>query len=341
MVNNNHFFARNMLPILILGVVHIEIFFIRLKAVTGTAFRQLKSAVKRWDVSVAIFSGLEFVKWVLERADLMRQGNVDPTGGAVDFMIENVVVVYVVEPYPDPVYYSYTYVIPSMQFTALYQVGGVALKLFDPNMYSPVRLTVYKGSLKAISSCAIILKNKYTKGKSITLGDAVMPFAKEPIVSVCKVGFDVASELINAPHNPLFIGAVYPFSVVRSFMGVVQKPVCNLLGELSHNGVKYLFGKQKLSAEQLESSVSFKTAWKTGHQVMEAELTSKLCVLGFYAGSIVPRSWGNDFIEELTTGNLEIEGVMLLPSNVTYYTSGIVMMCCLVSAPHFINGHGD
>ena len=335
MVNDNRFLGRNILPILVLGVAHAGILFVRLKAVTGSVFRQLKSAVKRWDVSVAIFSGLEFVKWVLERADLMRQGNVEPTGGVVDFVIENVVVVHVVAPYPDPVYYSYTYVIPSMQFTALYQVGGVAFKLFEPNRYSTARLYVYRGVVKAMSSSTIILKNKCTKGKTITLGDAVMPFAKEPVVSVCKVSFDVMSGFINVPL--FMVDTQY-----SSFMGYAQKLVCNFVGELSHNnGAKYLLGRQKLSVEQLEGSVPFKTAWKTCHQVMEAGLTSKLDVFGFYAGSVVPRSWGNDFIEEVATGKLEIEGVMFLPSNATYYAFGVTALAGLVSASHLINHVND
>ncbi len=281
----------------------------------------------------------------LERADLIRQGSVEPTNSTTDSIIKAVVVPVAVS-YPDPVYYSYTYVIPSMQFTALFQVGGVALKLFEHNVYPPWKLAILKGGVKATSSCIIILKNKYTKGKSISLGDIFMPFAKEPVVSVCKVGFDITSELINAPlfiiHDHHYtVYPIYPFSVIKSFMDFAQKPVCNFVGELSHNAAKCIFGKQKLSMEELERSIAFKTVWKTGHQVMEGELTNKLGVLGFYAGSVVPRSWGNDFIEEVATGNLEIEGLMLLPSNATYYAFGIVVMGGLVTFPHFANDYGN
>lgn len=277
---------------------------------------RLKLFVRRTDASVALFGVFEIFKYALERADLVRQKIVQPTDDFVDDMVV-VKLVPVVGAYSDPVYYSYKYVIPALQFTALFQVFGVRSGVFQRNNYSLRSAVVLKGVLKATSSCFLNVKNKIAKKNDVHFSDFIMPFTKEPVVSLCKVGFDVLFKDVTRPitgDNNLRDRELKLLNLID----FIQKPICNFVGEFSYNTAKYIAGKQKLSTEELLRSIPLKVCWKTFHQGLEGQLTSKLDVAGFYVGSIIPRSWGNDFIEEVARGEIEMNSISL-PINATYY----------------------
>ncbi len=256
----------------------------------------------RTDVSLIVFGLTEYFKTSFDRA-LFLQRDYLKKNETIAQEIKAEYIFSLVEKYPVESAYINNYVLPSLQFTAIFQIGSNLFLVHYNNV-------MIRGFLKATSSMSILLLKQIENNEQINLHKVILPFFKEPAVSTCK---------LILPEN-LFI----PGGGVPSHS---KKFVCNLVGEASHNFGKTLFDLQKLDISELAKSIPIKSAWKTTHQGLESILVSGLGnPFGFYVGSLVPRSWGSALLEEVTDTHKNISLYILYTSAQDYFFESLPNM---------------
>lgn len=278
---------------------------LRINIVVGVLERVSKF-LSRTDVSAVIFVIIEYLKLSFDHAFSLRKSYLTKNQTIAKEIKEKYIFSFV-DQYPVESAYINDYVLPSLQFTSIFQVGSNIFLVRYNNV-------IVRGFLKATSSMSVIVLKQVESNKTLDFYKSILPFSKEPAVSVCRL----------ALPDDVFIpeGFMLPYTQKS-----IKKFVCNLAGEISHNVGKEGFGMQKLHVSELAQNMPIKALWKTMHQFAEDVFVDKFGnPIGFYIGSIVPRSWGNAFLESFTVNGIPISTLYastteyffdIMPLNVT------------------------
>jgi hypothetical protein len=286
----------------------ITSFIIFTKNKTNSLCKYIAHQLSKPSVSGAVVVVVEFLKLLYDRAAALVKSQENKAGELIKshennnnyidtLILENIG--YHIKENPATSEYIRQYILPSMQFTAIFQLGGGMTGLFQPQEPGQVMqflgvsfkaktlTTMHRGVLKAGSSAIIVVLGKWEKDTDIQIADAIIPFSKEPVVSVCKI---IIPDQVVVP--------IIPYNIVLPEN--VKKFICNSGGELSNNAAKALGGKQVLSMREMSIAVPIKSLWKTFHQKAEGKIVELVGdPLGFYLGSFVSRSWGNNLTEAI------------------------------------------